>query len=112
MDCNAGDIYVPCYGFPTFPEDICIGIIILCLNYIIEFIPKLLLLLLLSIFFIDFYHYIFRLLATGLLLNLCSVVVHYFTYASHRVPHTKKNLVFFKCHIRLLVSNMMSVIDV
>jgi hypothetical protein len=40
VESTAGDIYVACYGFSTFPENICIGIIILCVNYIIEFIQN------------------------------------------------------------------------
>ena len=44
VNCTAGDIYVPYYVLFTVPEYICIGIIILYVKYIIEFIPKLLLL--------------------------------------------------------------------
>jgi len=61
----------------------------------------------------DFYHYSHRLLATGLLLNLCAIVFRHFTSASHRVPLPKeRNLAIFKGHTRLLILNIMSLIDV
>jgi hypothetical protein len=66
------------------------------------------------IIIIEFYLYRLHLLATGHLLNLCSVGVRHFTSASHRfpLPKEKKNLVFFKGHIRLLILNIISVINV